>query len=402
MIKRVFVVDDSQVQCDHAAELCRIVFPDAEIGTARDGEKALASIGQEPVDILLVDLEMPVMDGVELIDHIAAKRLARGVIVMSAKDPKLISSVGLMAEAGGLAVLGCIQKPLSEAPLREAAAKYSPERPQHTESTANSLVVSKNSILEAIAKNQFSLYYQPKLRVNNLMLKGVEALARWQVSAGEFISPIAFIDAAEQAGCIHKLTFHLLDQALAQKARWNAQGFKFSLAFNLSPSLLHNESLVTEIEERLIAHGIATEEIILEVTENVMLGDVAKSLHILSRLRLKGFGIALDDYGTGFANAEQLMRIPATELKLDRCLVYGISEKPQLAKLITSTIQLASELDLETVAEGVEDKTDFDMLQEQGIDQIQGFFIAKPMPANMLANWIAKELSLIRKEIKGS
>jgi len=400
MIKKVFVVDDSLVQCNHAAELCRNVFPDAEIATAPDGQQALAIINDEPVDIILVDLEMPVMDGVELIDHIATKGLARGVIVMSNKDPKLISSVGLMAEAEGLTVLGCIQKPLSEAPLLEAAAKYNIKRPQPAAIAASQAVVNKNSILEGIANDQFSLYYQPKLQVDNLMLKGVEALARWQVADGDFISPIAFIHAAEQSGCICALTFHLLNQALAQKAQWNAQGFKFSLAFNLSPSLLHSESLVPKIEERLAVHGIVPSEIIFEVTENVMLGNVGKSLHILNRLRLRGFGIALDDYGTGFANAEQLMRIPATELKLDRCLVYGISEKPQLAKLITSTIQLAADLNLETVAEGVEYKPDFDVLKQQGVDQIQGYFISKPMPASRLTNWISRELSAIRRTIK--
>lgn len=400
MIKRVFVVDDSLVQCEHAASLCRIVFPDAEIATAHDGQMALASIEAEPVDIILVDLEMPVMDGVELIGQIAAKGLACGVIVMSAKDPKLISSVGLMAEADGLVVLGCIQKPLSEVPLKEAAAKFTIGRQLQARAEAVPPAVTKAAILQAMAEGQFSLYYQPKVRAKSLMLKGVEALARWQLSAGDFISPVIFIDAAEQAGCIGELTFHLLDQALEQKARWKAQGFKFSLAFNLSPSLLLVDSLIPEIDQRLQTHGISPAEIIFEVTENVMLGDVARSLHTLNRLRLKGFGIALDDYGTGFANAEQLMRIPATELKLDRSLIHGIAEKPQLAKLTLSTIQLALELNLETVAEGVEEKNDFDLLEQSGVGLIQGYFVSKPMPANMLGDWIARELSGVRKRLK--
>ena len=167
-----------------------------------------------------------------------------------------------------------------------------------------------------------------------------------------------------------------------------------------SPLVLLEDNLISWIEDALTQYSLKPEEIIFEVTENVMLGDVAKSLQTLNRLRLKGFGIALDDYGTGFANAEQLMRVPATELKIDRTLVHEISSKPQLETILASTVALAEDLDLSIVAEGVETLADFIVLSKYPVNQVQGYYFSRPLAAETFSNWITTDLTLLRGQIK--
>lgn len=228
----------------------------------------------------------------------------------------------------------------------------------------------------------------------------MEALARWNHPELGFISPVRFIDVAEQFNQITPLTLHLFHQALKQKAWWKQHGLRFSLAFNLSPMVLLEDDLICWIQEALTQYSIAPDEIIFEVTENVMLGDVAKSLQTLTRLRLKGFGIALDDYGTGFANAEQLVRLPATELKIDRSLVNEVSRKPQLEKILSSTVKLANDLNLAIVAEGVEQLEDFITLTKFDVTQVQGYYFSRPLAADTFTNWVTSDLKLLRGQIK--
>lgn len=400
MIHKVFVVDDSQVQCQHAADLCSSVFDNIQISMAYNGRQALDQLQHTPADLVLIDLEMPVMDGIELITEISQRHLASAVIIMSAKDAKLISSVGVMAEAGGLHVLGCYQKPITEEILLEAASKFEARGAPKRKPEEEVQKISGQDITQAVAGHQFSLHYQPKITTKGIILKGVEALARWNHPELGFISPVRFIDVAEQFNQITPLTLHLFHQALKQKAWWKQHGLRFSLAFNLSPMVLLEDDLICWIQEALTQYSIAPDEIIFEVTENVMLGDVAKSLQTLTRLRLKGFGIALDDYGTGFANAEQLVRLPATELKIDRSLVNEVSRKPQLEKILSSTVKLANDLNLAIVAEGVEQLEDFITLTKFDVTQVQGYYFSRPLAADTFTNWVTSDLKLLRGQIK--
>ena len=400
MIHKVFVVDDSQVQCQYAADLCSSVFDNVHISMAYNGRQALDQLQQAPADLVLIDLEMPVMDGIELISEISQRNLASAVIIMSAKDTKLISSVGVMAEAGGLHVLGCYQKPITEHVLLEAVSKYRAQAAPTRQVVNNSLPISGQDICQGMVDQQFSLHYQPKLTTRGIILKGAEALARWNHPEIGFISPVSFIEAAEQFNQITPLTMYLFHQALQQKAYWKQRGLSFNLAFNLSPMVLLEDNLIDLIEEALKQHSIAPDELTLEVTENVMLGNVAKCLQTLTRLRLKGFGIALDDYGTGFANAEQLMRLPATELKIDRSLVNEVSRKPQQEKILASTVKLANDLSLDIVAEGVEQLEDFITLTQYDVPQVQGYYFSRPLAADTFTNWITSDLKLLRGQIK--
>ena len=338
------------------------------------------------------------MDGVELSRKIAKNKLAQSVIILSSKDPSLISSIGTMAESDGLIVLGTFKKPMQINDLVNSLNRLKTHtNSNETHKIYNRLVI--DDLISGIKEQQITLFYQPKLTCKGLLLKGVEALARWNHPKLGFVSPVEFITAAEEFGIISELTHYLFDIALKQKVQWRDHGINFHLAFNLSPLSLADNDLAEKISSQVALHNIEPKEIVLEVTENAICGEISTAIETLAKLRLKGFKLAIDDYGTGFANAQQLSRVPATELKLDRILVDNVATRPQQLAILKSTVNLAKDLGLTTVAEGVENFDDFKILFQLKVDLIQGYYFAKPMDPKKLIHWLQVDLAKIRHDL---
>lgn len=393
----VLVVDDSNVQRNHVMNMC-LEQGVTYVKGAINGVDAIEKLKEETFDLVFIDLEMPIMDGVELARAIAKEKLALSVIILSSKDPSLISSIGTMAESDGLNVLGTFKKPMQVNDLENSFNRLI----SHTNRNENHKIynrLSREDLEAGIAEQQITLFYQPKLTSKGLLLKGVEALARWNHPTLGFVSPVEFITAAEEFGIISKLTHYLFDIALQQKVMWRDRGVNFHLAFNLSPLSLAEEGLADTISSQVNSLKIEPKEIVLEVTENAICGEISTAIETLAKLRLKGFKLAIDDYGTGFANAQQLSRVPATELKLDRILVDNVATRPQQLAILKSTVNLAKDLGLATVAEGVENFDDFKLIFQLNIDLVQGYYFAKPMDANTLVQWLQVDLAKIRKEL---
>lgn len=397
----VLVADDSVTQRMHAQGLCADLGL-TDVQGATDGRDALKILLAHKVDVALIDLEMPIMDGIELLRSIAQEKCVKSVIILSAKDPILIASVGTMAEADGLHVLGTFQKPLQRDLLETSLLRFvrdlkscEPSEPlPHSDVTVIDLCA-------ALDADDITLAYQPKLTVQGLILRGVEALARWKHPHKGTISPGVFIPLAERHGLIDTLTRELLVKAFKQKRTWQQMGLRFHLAFNLSPLSLADPGLSDWLSELAQEYSIPPDEVTLEVTENALLGELACAIRTLARLRLRGFNIAIDDYGTGFANAQQLSRVPATELKVDRSLVHHVATRPQQRTILASTVDLAKNLSLITVAEGVETIEDYRILMELGVDQVQGFYFSKPLYPDDLVEWLKTGLSRIRRQALG-
>jgi len=254
--------------------LCRSVDQTAEVDFCHNGADALEKLRHHHADVVLIDLEMPVMDGVEFIGHLASEALARAVIILSGKHPSLIASVGVMAEASGLEVLGCLQKPVTQAVLSDCldhfgcsvAAAAAPATPHRFQA---------KDLAAGVADKQFLLHYQPKIAVAGLLLKGVEGLARWQHPVHGLLAAGHFIECAEQNQCIDALTVYLFDQALEQKRAWQQRGLNLGVSFNLSPLSLHNPGLTDWIFDQTQSYGVSPDQISFEVTENILLGDLA-------------------------------------------------------------------------------------------------------------------------------
>jgi EAL domain-containing protein (putative c-di-GMP-specific phosphodiesterase class I)/ActR/RegA family two-component response regulator len=398
-LESLLIVDDSSVQRQHAAALCR------ELGIkliyeASNGSEALKLLSMLVLlpNVMIVDLEMPGMDGVELIQQLRQRELGISLIVASSRESVLIESVKTMGQILGLNVLDGLQKPLMLPGLRNALARYCvPGCAAPLQPPLAIVPIDRAELSRAIDNSEIVPHYQPKVDMHTGILKGTEALARWQHPTLGMIPPDRFIAQAEQQGLIHALTLSMTEQVLRQAAIWNAGGLELSIAINVSAQLLDSPDIVDEISRLLERHALPAAQIILEITEGTVAARFGTALGVLARMRLKGFGLSIDDYGTGFSSMQQLARIPFTELKIDRSFVHGAHLRKNSRVILQSAIALARRLELITVAEGIETMEDWRLLQEFGCMVGQGYLIAKPMPAAALPQWMKSHNSRLHE-----
>lgn len=387
-IETLLIVDDSPLQRLHTVGLMRDLGVEM-IYEAGDGQEALDLLAllRLPPSLVIVDLEMPGMDGVEFIQQLQVRNLNFPLIVASSRERALLASVETMVEALGMQLLGALQKPLNQEKILSALnSSNSTLSLPHKDPTMPA--VSEAELAAAIRNHEIIAYYQPKVDIRTGMLKGVEALARWIHPQLGIIPPNHFIPLAESSGLIHELTLSMLEQAMAQAALWNERGLSLKVAVNLSPLSLDIPSFVPKVADLLTRHALQAEQIVLEITESSVVANLGSALGTLARFRLKGFGLSIDDYGTGFSSMQQLARIPFTELKIDRSFVHGAHARQNLRVILQSALDMAKRLELVTVAEGIETIEDWRLLQESGCTIGQGYLIAKPMPANDLPIWL--------------
>ena len=241
---------------------------------------------------------------------------------------------------------------------------------------------------DALLDGQLVLHYQPKADLQTGRVIGVEALVRWQHPQRGLLDPDAFVAMAEQAGLMRRLTAYVLDAALAQAACWREQGRQLTVAVNVSATDLVDARFPDEVEALLARHRVPAEDLQLEVTENTIMSDPKRALDSLALLSETGVSISLDDYGTGYSSLAYIKRLPIRELKIDRSFVFNMDTDPQDATIVRSTIELANNLNLRVVAEGVETETNWTTLGEMGAALAQGYLLTKPLPASELDTWI--------------
>ncbi|PWC31960.1 EAL domain-containing protein, partial [Azospirillum sp. TSO22-1] len=233
----------------------------------------------------------------------------------------------------------------------------------------------------AIETGRLFLLYQPKVDIATKRLVGVEALVRWRDEAGRVIPPDSFIPLAEASGLIDRLTAWVVDCAIGQVGEWRRKNLDLRVAVNLSAGNLHNRRLPDLLAARCDAAGVAADHVILELTETASMQDFVTMLEVLGRFRLKGFHLSVDDFGTGYSSVARLLRLPFSELKVDRSFVSGMADMHESAVVTKALIDLAHNLGLSAVAEGVETRAAFEMLEKWGCDVAQGYFFSRPTEA---------------------
>jgi diguanylate cyclase (GGDEF)-like protein len=240
----------------------------------------------------------------------------------------------------------------------------------------------------ALAENQFTLHYQPKLDLTTNRVCGVEALVRWDHPNRGLLYPDSFLELIEEAGLMRPLTELVLDEALDQAATWHEEGRPLTVAVNLSPSCLVETDLPDKVNAMIAARRLPPTALQLEITEAFLMTDRARACDILARLRASGIQIAVDDFGTGYSSLAYLRELPIDELKLDRSFVFPMADDARAAALVFSTIALAHSLGLRMVAEGVESVSALNELARHGCDQAQGYYLSRPVPAAELDHWL--------------
>jgi diguanylate cyclase (GGDEF)-like protein len=240
----------------------------------------------------------------------------------------------------------------------------------------------------ALDAGDLLVHYQPKASLRDSRVVGVEALVRWDHPQWGLLPPDDFIPVAEQAGLIRPLTMRVLAVAARQHRRLREMGFELDMAVNLSVRSVLDVNLPDQVAEVLAEFGMPAGSLTLEITETSVMADPARTIGVLGRLAGLGVSISIDDFGTGYSSLSYLKRLPAKEVKIDRSFVAGMLSTPSDLAIVRSTVDLARNLGLQTVAEGVEDPRTWSALTEIGCHQAQGFYLSPPLPAAELQAWL--------------
>ncbi len=352
------------------------------------GQQALAALAGPlgAPDLILLDLNMPEMDGIEFVRRLVAQGYAGGLILISGEDERMLAAASTLVRAHKISLLGHLHKPVASQALAALLASWT--APQVQGPRAAKTVYDGPAVRAAIANAELELHYQPKVALTDGHVVGVEALVRWRHPADGLVFPDQFISVAEANGLIDDLTRVVLGQALAQSRLWRDGGLALRVAVNLSMDNLAALEFANFVAQQTAQAGVAPADLVLEVTESRLMADVRTPLDVLTRLRLKRFRLSIDDFGTGNSSLVQLRDIPFDELKIDRGFVHGAGSDETLRAIFNGSLHLARQLGMEVVAEGVEDRADWDFLRASGCDLAQGYFIARPMPAADLPDWI--------------
>jgi diguanylate cyclase (GGDEF)-like protein len=252
----------------------------------------------------------------------------------------------------------------------------------------------------ATRENELQLYLQPKVALQNTQVCGAEVLLRWNHPELGQIAPAEFIPLAEQAGCIGIITEWVLGRAVAQARSWKDQGINLPLAVNLSAQDLLGNNLIALLEQELETNRMDASCLILEITEEALVHDIDYAIKILERLRAMGAKTSMDDFGTGYSSLGHLQRLPIDELKIDRAFVTSLPDQTQNAAIVRAIINMAHNLGLEVVAEGVETTAALRWLREEGCERAQGYYLSKPMPAEEFIPWMRHWESLAHQDLE--
>ncbi|SDS38450.1 EAL domain-containing response regulator [Pseudomonas oryzae] len=384
---RVLIVDDDTFICRLLGRQLKALGLDDVVACdrARAAVDLLEQAGTE-VDLILCDLQMPEMDGIEFIRHLVRLAYRGALVLVSGEDERILQSAERLAQAHRLRVLGTLFKPVSSEQLEKLLEQTAAHCASPQDSEARSY--SAEELELGIAAGELVNHYQPKVDMHSARVIGVESLVRWQHPQDGLVYPDRFIELAEDSGLIDALMRAVLRNALRDSHHWRDAGLSLHVAVNVSMDNLQGLDFPDFVEREAQLAGVPLFSLILEVTESHLMKNRQAALDILTRLRLKRIGLSIDDFGTGHSSLAQLRDIPFNELKIDRSFVHGAWRDAALGSILDASLGMARKLGMKTVAEGIEDRADWDCLRAAGCDVAQGWFIARAMPAQELPAWL--------------
>ncbi|MFN3865969.1 MAG: EAL domain-containing protein [Demequina sp.] len=341
---------------------------------------------------VFVDLVMERMDGLAVLDTLAKSGSEAAVVISSGMGARVLLAAREVAAAHGLTYAGVLAKPFTGADVAAVLSRV-PTPPQLAQVHGDDPLTAwddqqfATNFRHALDDGSVRFALQPKVSCRSRVVTGYEVLSRWEVD-GAAIAPSSFVARAEQTGLAGALT----DRVFARALEWfadAAQNEDEHLSINISASEFSTPGLDQRLAAACKKGGVNPNRVVLELTETSPLQDAHLSLELLTRLRLQGFRLSIDDFGVGYSSMRQLSALPFSEVKIDRSFVMAVTESREAEIFVRSILDLAHALGLESTAEGVETAEVLDLLTEFGCDQAQGFHIARPMFPEDVAAWVA-------------
>ncbi|MFO1318079.1 MAG: EAL domain-containing response regulator [Burkholderiales bacterium] len=361
----------------------------SEVLEAADGQSALAVLadaqhgGVRP-QLVLLDLRMPGMDGIELMRRIAETDLSLTVALVSAVDARVMRAAAQLSREHGLSLGGFYAKPLHASQLRPLIERLRGDVRTEVRRSASDV----EELAQALRQGEIVPHYQPVVDLKSGRVTGLEALARWRHPTRGLVLPKDFIPLAEHMGLIARLTDVVVTRALEDLATLDGLGYGLHLAVNLSARGVDRADLPDVVEARTTHAGLSPDRVTFEITETQLSSNPIAFLELVSRLRLKGFELSIDDFGTGQSTLEQLRRLPFTELKVDATFMQGALHDPLSKAILESCVDVARRLELHVVAEGIETQECMSLARDLGCDHGQGYFISRPLSFADLPAWL--------------
>ena len=380
---RLLVVDDDLVQRVLISKIGSKLGYDSVVVPSY--EAATELLAREAFDVMALDLSLGERDGVELLRFVAERNLrAMAIVIISGCDDRIMKATRRVATGLKLHLGGCLTKPLDLNRLRCAL-----ELPQRSPSAASSAAppprITPERIARGLADHEFFVEFQPKIALRTERVVGAEALARWRTAEFGMVSPMVFIPIAEEAGLMREVTDCILSSALSQGRKLIERNPGFTIAVNISGSLMSDLTLPDRIEEILRRENVPPSSLTVEITETTAMADVDRANDILVRLRLKNIGTAIDDFGTGYSSMSLMKHFPIDTIKIDRSFVRDLPQDSEDQAIAQAIISMGKALGMTVVAEGVENAEQEAFLRAHGCDEMQGFLISKPLPAQQMA-----------------
>jgi len=385
-VKTVLIIDDDPI-LRVVAESYFQSRGAQNVESAVNGAEALKIIDAHGagIDFILCDLNMPQLDGVQFLRLLKERDYRGPIAILSGEHEAVVLLAENLATKHDLNLVGALRKPLNFEQLDQLVRK-SEDHPKEYDKTGPS-ELKKCDLKAALSDGQIRVYYQPKIDIATGRIAGAEALVRWDHPERGIIRPHRFIPLAESSSLIEDLTNQVIQAAIKDVARWQKLKINFQVAINLSVDVLYNLNLPDEIAAHVDASELDRSQFIFEITESRLLEQNAIPMEVLARLRMMGFDLSIDDFGTGYSNLEHLKEFPFSELKIDKSFVSNATTDHRAKASVEASVSLGKKLGLRLVAEGVETAADWEFISNMGVDQVQGFLIAKPMPMDALFEW---------------
>jgi len=345
-------------------------------------------------DLILLDLNMPIMDGIEVLRFLGDNRSKAAIVIISGDGEEINAAARSLAIRQGLNNIGTLQKPFDQDDLKrmlEIAYEDADGAPSRVIPKGTMELPSEEELREAIMNDLLEVYFQPKVHLLTKTVVGAEALVRWQHSKKGFVPPDYFVTLAEQSNLINNLTNFVFKKVCQYLKKWLIDKPYLKISVNVSDLSLGDLDFPEFVMDYIKTGGLNTSNIILELTETSISSDTTRVMDILTRLRLKGFELSIDDFGTGHSSLQRLNEMPFSELKIDQSFVGKAHTESGARTIVKNTIELGASLGMKTVGEGAETQEHIDILEEFGCDIVQGYFISRPLPPKDFEEWLKEQ-----------